>query len=81
MVLHPMSDSSYTYILTFGKYKGKTLKQVLDKDPVYITWLNDNVSNMPRIKETIVQEAHRRGQEEKVPYDNMETGRACDKRD
>lgn len=32
------------YIFTFGKYKGRTLQAVLDRDPSYIEWCRNNVA-------------------------------------
>ena len=32
-------------ILNFGKYKGKTILQVIDEDPAYIVWCIRNVKN------------------------------------
>jgi uncharacterized protein (DUF3820 family) len=35
-------------VLNFGKYKGKTLLQILDENPSYIVWLADNnIINIP----------------------------------
>jgi len=34
-------------VLSFGKYKGKTMKQVINEgDYGYIVWLNDNVARI-----------------------------------
>lgn len=33
----------YKYIFTFGKHKGKTVKQVMEEDPSYLLWADDNV--------------------------------------
>lgn len=30
-------------VLTFGKYKGKTVEEIAEADPWYIVWLKDNV--------------------------------------
>jgi uncharacterized protein (DUF3820 family) len=41
--------------LTFGKYKGKSIQYILDTEPGYIVWLEEeNVLEMP---EDIYQEA------------------------
>ncbi len=29
-------------ILTFGKYRGETIREVLDNDPQYLVWLHEN---------------------------------------
>lgn len=34
---------TYKYIFTFGKHKGKTLKEVMYEDPSYLLWADDNV--------------------------------------
>ena len=31
--------------LTFGKYKGKAIEDVLDTDPQYLVWLNENTEH------------------------------------
>lgn len=33
-------------MLTFGKYEGKTLEEVVEFDPDYIIWLYDNVKTV-----------------------------------
>lgn len=33
---------SSDFVLTFGKYKGRTLDEVSDFDPGYVVWLADN---------------------------------------
>ena len=33
---------SYDYVFTFGKYKGFTCEKVIDVNPAYILWLNEN---------------------------------------
>lgn len=34
---------TYKYIFTFGKHKGKTVKEVMFEDPSYLLWADDNV--------------------------------------
>lgn len=34
---------TYKHIMTFGKYKGKTVKEVIFEDPSYLLWADDNV--------------------------------------
>lgn len=29
-------------VLTFGKYRGETIREVLDNDPQYLVWLHEN---------------------------------------
>ena len=36
-----------TYILQFGKYKGKTLPDVAKTDPGYISWAKENIEKEP----------------------------------
>ena len=36
-----------TYILPFGKYKGKTLPEIVKINPGYITWAKENMDNEP----------------------------------
>ena len=33
---------SFDHVMTFGKYKGKALVQILDESPSYIVWLAKN---------------------------------------
>ena len=32
-----------TYVFTFGKHKNETAKTVLQDDPQYLKWCNDNI--------------------------------------
>ena len=51
----PSKIKARTDKLTFGKYKGYTIQYVLDTEPGYIVWLEEeNVLEMP---EDIYQEA------------------------
>lgn len=36
-----------TYILSFGKYKGKTLPEIKDIDSGYISWAKENITREP----------------------------------
>ena len=38
-------EEADSYTLTFGKYKGKTLKEVEEQDHKYINWLMDNTKD------------------------------------
>lgn len=55
----PVEDEPLTYEtalaleLTFGQYKGETLKDVWKTDIGYIQWLSNNEKTEPRIKEAI----------------------------
>jgi len=33
------------YTFTFGKYQGRSLKYVVERDGDYLDWVRDNVSN------------------------------------
>jgi len=41
--------------LTFGKYKGKKISEILDFNREYIIWLNDNVEFVKLSKEVLVK--------------------------
>lgn len=43
-----------TYILPFGKYKGKTLPEIAQSDPGYISWVKENITRDP-VKSLLVQ--------------------------
>lgn len=43
------------YVLTFGKYKGRSLGWVLGNDPSYIIWLVDN--DALSVADELVEEA------------------------
>ena len=32
---------------TFGKYKGQTVKSIMEKDPYYVLWVYENVPSFP----------------------------------
>lgn len=34
---------TYKYVFTFGKHKGKTVKEVMETDPSYLLWADENV--------------------------------------
>lgn len=47
--------------LTFGKHKGKTVKQILDDAPTYIRWCLENINSFEMSKldqETALLYAH-----------------------
>lgn len=46
-------ESALAYVLTFGQYKGRTLKEVWNKDIKYIGYLANNKGTEDRIKEAI----------------------------
>jgi hypothetical protein len=47
------------YVLTFGKYKGKTLEFILHERPSYIIWLSENIANI-KIDEDLLTDAFQR---------------------
>lgn len=36
-----------TYVITFGKHSGKTLPQIAEADPGYISWAKENMTREP----------------------------------
>lgn len=46
-------ESALAFEITFGKYNGKTLKEIWKTDVKYIDWLTDNEKTDARIKEAI----------------------------
>lgn len=36
-----------TYVVTFGKYSGKTLPQIKEVDPGYFAWAKENMTREP----------------------------------
>lgn len=46
----PTKEEADTYKLTFGKYKGKTLKEVQEDNPEYIDWILGNAKDEYMIK-------------------------------
>lgn len=36
----PISDMDH--VLTFGKYKGESIEDILETDPQYLIWLHNN---------------------------------------
>ena len=51
-----LSNDDGSYIICWGKYKGKTLKTIQAIDPNYITWLDRNAyvsENCPGLKEEL----------------------------
>lgn len=47
--------SKKTDVLTFGKYKGMTVRYILDVDPSYILWLDEE--NICSISQSILNDA------------------------
>lgn len=38
----PASKHGPSFVMPFGKYKGKTLGEVSNRDPSYILWMSEN---------------------------------------
>ena len=36
-----------TYVITFGKHKGETLKEIVEEDRQYIDWMKENIDREP----------------------------------
>jgi hypothetical protein len=53
--------------LSFGKYKGRSVIEVLVSDPQYIVWLFENVNNVTFKEETITR-AHKKITEKMNDY-------------
>ena len=50
-----------SFVFTFGKYSGKTVREVLTENPAYILWLVEN--DVADVHEDIVIEAEQREDE------------------
>jgi uncharacterized protein (DUF3820 family) len=46
-------EEAENYVITFGKYKGKTLKEIYDENESYLDWLLDNEKTDETIKQAI----------------------------
>jgi len=59
--------------LTFGKYIGQTVHQVLHKDPSYIVWAHDTIEWF-KVESAIYEEASDGADEQKRQYliDNLD---------
>jgi uncharacterized protein (DUF3820 family) len=42
LAANPMLYEGFDFVMGFGKYKDKTLVQILDESPSYIIWLAEN---------------------------------------
>jgi uncharacterized protein (DUF3820 family) len=50
-------SNDQSYVMTWGKYKNKTLKQINEIDNFYITWLKNNQyvdEKCPRLKKELI---------------------------
>ena len=57
-------------VVTFGKYKGKTLDEISDINPSYICWLKENVKTI-KIPKWLVEACERDVRESKNNMDDM----------
>lgn len=49
-----MDGKAEAYVMKFGKYKGRTFRQVWHDNPGYITWMKASFTNMePALKELV----------------------------
>lgn len=46
-------ETALAYPINFGKYSGKSLKEIFKEDRDYINWLNANEKTEPKVKEAI----------------------------
>lgn len=46
MSLNTITISKLRDKFDFGKYKGKIVKEVIDEDPFYVNWANQNVGKV-----------------------------------
>lgn len=46
---------SFEYVLTFGKHKGKKVEDIIELDPGYILWIDEN--KLAKIDEEILNVA------------------------
>lgn len=51
-------------VLSFGKYKGLTVKNILKKDPGYICWVHDNTSH--KFVRSLILDARKKSAEERL---------------
>lgn len=55
-------------VFTFGKYKGRSLIEILVSDPQYILWVSENINYIKFNEETIKRAATRAKQKEDDYY-------------
>lgn len=51
-----VSYAGLRYKLDFGKYRGRTVKAILDIDPSYLVWAHEK-TNMLKLRKDIYQKA------------------------
>ena len=75
----PTKEEADNYKLTFGKFKGKTLKEVDEEKPDYIDWLLGNAKDEYMIKlialatgrKILSEEEHREKMEKMIELNNL----------
>jgi hypothetical protein len=55
-------EDATNYVLTFGKYSGKTLGALVNEDPLYLNWLYGNEKTEPIIKKAVLILSRSKGQ-------------------
>jgi curved DNA-binding protein CbpA len=43
-------DESLAFVLTFGKHRGRSLRQVADLEPGYVAWMTRSLGNRPEVQ-------------------------------
>jgi hypothetical protein len=46
-----MTDTADNAVLTFGKYKGNSIARMIEDNPAYMIWLDENVAHFSLTKE------------------------------
>lgn len=54
----------------FGKYKGKTVQEILEDDPTYVRWLIDNVETFKMSPEDTRETLDRATEADLIEYDD-----------
>jgi hypothetical protein len=54
-------------VISFGKYKGKSIHQILNLDSSYLVWANNTIDWF-KLKEGVLAEAIDRAFQEKIQY-------------
>lgn len=56
----PITDREH--VMTFGKYEGTDIQEILDNDPLYLVWLQENTEF--DLHYTLLEEAENNGKPE-----------------
>lgn len=54
----PITDRKH--VMEFGKFKGETIQEILDNDPLYLVWLVENVPEFD-LHHELLEEAENNG--------------------